>query len=210
MRFGDLGSMTDPVVTAASPQLWGDVCAVFAGRGDPARCWCQWFRMVNADWRTTTAAGNRAGLERQVEASGGAGPPPGVLAYVDGRPVGWCAVAPRPAYARLTVSTAVRDTTAEPDLADHGVWAIPCLVVRPDSRRRGVTAALVAGALDVARAHGARVVEAYPVDVTVKERVSASELYHGALSTFLRAGFEEGERSSAARPVVRLVMAITR
>jgi hypothetical protein len=46
------------------------------------------------------------------------------------------------------------------------------------------------------------VVEAYPVDLGRKQSVSASELYHGMLSTFLRAGFAE-----VARPVVRLSLA---
>lgn len=46
--------------------------------------------------------------------------------------------------------------------------------------------------------------EAYPVDLAHKTSVSASGLYHGALSTFLKAGFVETVRPFPARPVVRL------
>ena len=186
------------VVEPATPPRWPDVETVFGTRGDPARCWCQWF-FAGADVSTAAAAANRIALRAQVEN----GPPPGVLAYADGEPAGWTAVAPRPAYTRLTRSQVLRGVPPE-ELADAGSWAVTCFVVRVGFRRRGVAAALLDGAVALARAGGARVVEAYPVDVTAKASVSAAELYHGPLSTFLAAGFREVRRPLPARPLVRL------
>jgi ribosomal protein S18 acetylase RimI-like enzyme len=182
---------------------WGDVSTVFGTRGDPARCWCQWFRMRNADWHGATTAGNREALHQQVTA--GAGPPPGVLARVDGEAAGWCAVGPRPAYPRLAASAKAKAAGDHgPD--DESRWAVLCFVVRTEFRRRGLAGPLLDAAVDLARAHGATSLEAYPVDVAAKGRVSSSELYHGSLSTFLAAGFTEVTRTAPTRPIVRLAV----
>jgi ribosomal protein S18 acetylase RimI-like enzyme len=186
------------VVEPATPPRWPDTERVFGARGDPARCWCQWF-FAGADVSTGAAGANRKALHAQVQA----GPPPGVLAYVDGEPVGWAAVAARPGYSRLARSQVLRGSGAE-EFADPGVWAVTCFVVRVGFRRRGVAGALLDGAVAHARAGGARVVEAYPVDVAAKGSASSAELYHGPLSTFLAAGFREVRRAHPARPVVRL------
>lgn len=193
-------------VRPASPDRWDDVVTVFGQRGDQVHCWCQWFRRTNAEFRDATDPDLRAALHAQVVRDGSASGllAPGVLATRAGDPVGWCAVAPRPEYARLPTGRALRTAGAADDLPDMRVWSVTCFVVRPDSRRSGVSAALLAGAVDWARGQGARRVEAYPVDLAERPNVSSAELFHGALSTFVAAGFQEIGRSSAARPVVRL------
>jgi len=164
-------------------------------RGDPARCWCQWFRLRNADFRTASVADNRAALRLQVEDPVA----PGVIGYDDGgEPAGWCAVAPRRVYPRLATSTLV--TSSDED----GLWSVTCFVVRTGARRQGVATVLLDGAIELARRQGARTLEAYPVDVTVKKPTS-SELFHGPLPVFLRAGFvETGPRPKPTRAIVRL------
>lgn len=179
---------------------WDDVVAVMAGPGDPGRCWCQWFfRGARAD--REHADRNRAALEEQVRT----GPPPGVLGYVDGEPSGWCAIAPRPGNTRLTRSPLLRDRAPE-ELADPGVWSLTCFVVRRPARRRGLSSALLDGAVGLARRAGASVVEGYPVDVGTHGRTSAAARYHGPLSVFSRAGFTEVARPTPDRPVVRLTL----
>ena len=197
-------------VRPATAQLWDDVATVFGTRGDPARCWCQWFRMRNDGWRAATTASNRTALRAQLDAAAdgrsGGPPSPGVLAYTeDGEPVGWCAIAPRASYPRVLASQVLRaawSTAAETD--DPDVWSLTCFVVRVGHRRQGVAGTLLDGALGLARSHGARAVEAYPVDVAAKPSVSASELYHGPLHLFVARGFREVARSGSARAVVRL------
>ena len=184
-------------VEDATAERWPDVVAVFEGPGDPGRCWCQWFfRGASAD--RADAAANRAALQEQVDAGS-----PGVLGYVDGVPLGWCAVAPRPGYTRLTRSALLREADG---LDDADVWSVTCFVVRRAARRQGLSSALLAGAVDLARRGGAGVVEGYPVDPAVRRPGSAVELFHGVLSVFLRAGFTEVARPQPARPVVRLTL----
>jgi GNAT superfamily N-acetyltransferase len=184
-------------VLPCTPERWDDVVAVFEGPGDAGRCWCQWFQH-GAQADRAHAEANRAALHDQVRQR-----PPGVLGYLDGEPSGWCAVAPRPTYTRLTRSRVLAGAAPE-ELADPAVWAVTCFVVRRPARRRGLSAALLAGAVDLARRGGARVIEGYPVDVAVRSRVASAELFHGTLQTYHGAGFTEVRRTSAARPVVRL------
>jgi GNAT superfamily N-acetyltransferase len=192
--------MPNVAVHDCTPDRWDDVVAVFEGRGDPARCWCQWFyRGAQADWAHAEA--NRAALHEQVQGDR----PPGVLGYVDSTPLGWCAVAPRPTYTRLTRSKLL-DATPPEQLADRDVWSVTCFVVRREARRQGLSAALLEGAVDLARRGGAAAVEAYPVDVSAKTRPGAAELYHGTLGTFLRAGFDLVTQPTPARALVRRVL----
>lgn len=128
--------------------------------------------------------------------------PHGVLAYQDERPVGWCAVGPRADYPRLTHMQAARATRDEP-----GLWSITCFVVRVGHRKQGVAAELLTAAVEFARGHGGRVVEAYPVDPSVRS-TGSSGLFQGPLSMYLHAGFVEVARPSASRSVVRLALSV--
>lgn len=184
-------------VRPAGPDAWSDVVAVMDTPGDPRRCWCQWFHLRGKDWDIPTAD-KRGRLEEEVTRDSR---PPGVLAYADDRPVGWARVGPKSAYARILAGTVSRAPADEPD--PDGVWAVVCFVVPTAERGKGVATALLNGAVAFARAHGAAVLEGYPVD-TDERAASASSLYHGALSTFLRAGFVEVRRRTPSRPVVRL------
>jgi GNAT superfamily N-acetyltransferase len=126
-----------------------------------------------------------------------------VVGYLDGVPSGWCAVAPRPIYTRLVRSPLLRNSP-EDELADPAVWSVTCFVVRRPARRRGLTAALLDGAVALAREGGAKVVEGYPVDLAAGDAITAAALYHGPLSVFLAARFTEVARPAPDRPVVRL------
>jgi GNAT superfamily N-acetyltransferase len=181
-------------VCDATADRWDDVVTVMGTRGDPARCWCQYFRLRGQAWQASTRESNCAGLRAQVVDDPLV---PGVLAYSDEEPVGWCAVAPRASYGRLAFSDVA---TAVPD--EDGLWSVTCFVVRVGHRRKGVAGALLDAAVGLAARNGATLIEAYPVDVAAK-KASSAELYHGALSLFLRAGFAELARPLPHRPVVR-------
>ena len=59
-----------------TPERWYDAVVVFGARGDPPRCWCQWFRMRSQDWGGARTADNRTALKAQADGE----PPPGLLA----------------------------------------------------------------------------------------------------------------------------------
>jgi GNAT superfamily N-acetyltransferase len=150
-----------------------------------------WWRLSRADFDAGKAEGNRRGLERYV----GSGRVPGLLAYDGGEPVGWVAVEPRAVFPRLARSRTLAPVDGAP------VWSITCFFVARRHRGKGVTRALVGAAVRHARAGGARIVEAYPVDLAA--RTADATLYHGAASTFRALGFEEVARRSPTRPILR-------
>ncbi len=186
---------------AATLTEWEDVQRTLTGGGDGASCQCVWPVLRNKDWNATTKD-QRVGILRDEIATG---PPPGIVAYRDGEAAGWIRIGPRPAQARLAHTRAIVAATREP-LDDGSVWAVTCFSVRRDHRGQGLNAALLAAAVDYARESGARVVEGYPVD-TAAVKVSPNELFHGALSTFLAAGFSVVGELRSGRPLVSLDLA---
>ncbi len=87
------------------------------------------------------------------------------------------------------------------DRADPSVWAVTCVVTRAGFRRRGMSRAMVAAAVDHARDSGARAIEGYPITTT---EVIAEELHVGTLATFEAAGFTVVGRPTPRRVVVRI------
>ena len=116
-------------------------------------------------------------------------PGPGVLAYLDGQPAGWCSIAPRSSYRRLTRSRTI------PHVDDRDPWAVVCFVVRGGFRKRGLMHDLLDGALEHARQHDAEVVEGYPVDAG-DGRVDVISGYVGTVALFERHGFQRVVQTS--------------
>ena len=106
---------------------------------------------------------------------------PGVLAYEGDVVVGWAAVAPR---AELPFARSTRI----PHVDDLPVWSAWCLRVRPGHRGRGISHALLDGAVAYAREQGAPAVEGYPVD-NGTAKVDLTMAYVGTRALFERAGF---------------------
>jgi GNAT superfamily N-acetyltransferase len=196
-----MSTTTDVTVRSVSDVPWDDVRTVFGTRGDPSGCWCQYFKLSNAEFNTATKDECAGMLQQQVRAND---PAPGVITYLDGEPVGWCAVEPKAHYDRLRRSTIARESAQELD--DASVWAVTCFVVRVGYRKRGIGGALLRGAIAQARDLGARVVEGYPVDAAVRTKAPSAELYHGTLSLFASAGFDVVSRPTRDRAVVQLVL----
>ncbi len=185
------------VVAPLTPARWPDLEAVFGARGcSVARgCWCMYYRRSGARGPlpagTTAAQANRADLRALVDA----GPPPGLIGYRNGVPVGWVTLAPRERFAKLARSPVMKPVD------DRPVWSIVCFVVPAEHRGQGVARALLDGALAYAKAQGATLVEAYPVDKP--GRAADDSMWFGAKSMFDRAGFVEVARRKPQRPVVR-------
>lgn len=152
-------------------------------------CWCTYYRQTGR--RGYTPQANRQMMQSLV-ASGAV---PGLIAYRDGRPVGWISLSPREDYPRLAHSPIMKPVDDKP------VWSIVCFFVDVRERGRRVSEALLRGAIDYARSQGATLLEAYPVDKA--ERSNPLSMWFGAKSMYDRAGFKEIARRKKTRPVVR-------
>jgi GNAT superfamily N-acetyltransferase len=158
-------------------------------RFDTRHCWCMAMRL-DASYRTRSGDANRRSMKKVVDT---AAAPPGVLAYVEGVPVGWCAVAPREEFPRVARAAA----KAAP--SDDAAWSVVCFYVLRSARRQGVSRALLAAAVELATQHGAKVVEGYPVE-------GGNNPFRGIPSVFTAAGFAEIARPKPNRPIMRYAM----
>lgn len=150
-----------------------------------------YYRKSGTDVSKDHAAKNRRGLRSLVNR----GYVPGLIGYQDGRAVGWVSLGPREDYEKLARSPVMKPVDDKP------VWSIVCFFVDGKARGRGVAPSLLDAAIEHARAHGATLLEGYPVDKA--ERSVSDFLWFGAKSMFDRAGFTEVARRKPTRPVVR-------
>lgn len=179
-----------------------EAVAVLAGRGDPGRCFCQYYRFPHAEYRTLSADELK---HRLVTRIAGSEVSPGVVATVDGQPVGWASVAPRSEFPRMRASPSMAPPELSADRDDPEIWSVNCFVVRTGHRRQGIAGVLLAAAVEHARASGAHTLEGYPLDPGAG-RFSSADLYRGTVSLFLAAGFEVVARPKDDRAVVRLAL----
>lgn len=120
---------------------------------------------------------------------------PGLLAYRDGRPVGWISLGPREDYAHLERSPIMKAVD------DRPVWSIVCFFVDAQERGQGIAAALLKAGMAYARSQGATLLEAYPVEKP--GRGDPETMWFGAKRMYDRLGFKEVARRKATRPVLR-------
>jgi GNAT superfamily N-acetyltransferase len=171
-----------------TPDLWPALEDLFGGNWPVGTCWCMYWRVGN-EYRKRPREANKAAFCDVVQS----GPPPGLLAFDGDLAVGWCQLTPRDALPWLDRAWRLKRVDDAP------VWSLTCFYVRKGYRKRGVTTALIAAALDVARRAGAPALEAYPLDADLTPSASST----GFVSTFERAGFKIVARHVPPRPIMR-------
>lgn len=161
------------------------------GHGKFRYCSCMRWRLPSAEYQRSTKESRIAELDGPVEAE----TPVGVLAYLDGKSVGWVSVAPRESYAALERSRALARIDAAP------VWSVACFFVDRHVRRQGVTLGLLTAAVAYARSQGATIIEGYPVAPDARLYT-----YMGSPETFRQAGFVDATPPGRDRLVMRHVV----
>jgi GNAT superfamily N-acetyltransferase len=148
-----------------------------------ADCYCGFYDTPGSDWDMTTGPEHRAARSTLIRA----GKAQGLLAYIDGRPVGWCNAQPRASFVNMRSYRVALTEPGEP------VGSIMCFVVSPDYRGRGVCTALLRAACDKFRRDGLQIAEGYPTTSPQKrfgEIPWAEANYKGPLNVYLKNGFK--------------------
>ena len=193
-------------IVPANEASWDDLQALFGTRGAAATCWCQRYKLAPKEAFKSFPAEERAHrLRTQTEC----GHPrskttSGLVAYLDGEPVGWCAVEPRTAYPGLLRVYRVPWEGRAEDKADDSVWAVTCFFIRAGFRRRGMSYALARAVVDFARERGARALEGYPMITEPGKEIIWDEIHVGSRSIFAAAGFAEVSHPTKRRVVMRI------
>lgn len=175
-----------------TPERWRDLERLFGSRGAVGGCWCMWWRIPRTEYERTKGEGNRASFETLVRD----GAVPGILGYDGDDPVAWCAIQPRDAYPVLDRSRVLKRVDDAP------VWSVTCFFIAKERRNEGLGTAMLRAAVAHAAKEGATLVEGYPVD-PVKNTMPSVFAHTGFVEMFAAAGFEEVERRSPTRPIMR-------
>jgi GNAT superfamily N-acetyltransferase len=183
-----------------------DLQAVFGTRGAAATCQCQRYKLKAREAFAKFPVEERA---RRLRAQTRCGHPDsestsGLVAHLDGEPVGWCAVEPRPAFTGLLRNNRVPWEGRAEDKADDTVWAVTCVFARAGFRGRGIAYALARAAVDFARERGARALEAYPLITRPGQKIAWDVIHVGARSIFESAGFTKVSHPTPRRIVMRI------
>lgn len=172
-------------------KLWRDFELLFGENGACGGCWCMHWKLRGKAYSENKGEGNRQMQKSVVDAK----IIPGLLAYSEGYPIAWVAVEPRSQYPRLAHSRVLAP------IDDQEVWSITCLFVDKKHRRKGIAVTLLQAAVDHAQAHGAKIVEGYPIET--KGDAPPVFIFTGTTSAFKQAGFVEAARHSPTRPIYR-------
>lgn len=193
--------MTDDITFAPlTPDRLAAFEALFGPQGACYGCWCTAFRLRPADRQALSGDQKRAIMADRITR----GPPPGLLAFRGELPVGWMQIGPRADVPEW--NNPRRATTPLPDgpADDQSVWAISCFFFASRERGRGLSHGFVQEGIRHARRHGARLLEASPMDQAKQSK--SIGLFVGSTAVFTRAGFTEVARQKTGRPLMRLAL----
>jgi GNAT superfamily N-acetyltransferase len=161
---------------------WKDFEALFESKGAPKYCWCMAWRMNKEELKENNSASRKKFIKKRVNAE----TPIGLLGYVNKEPVAWCSIAPRETYERLGGDEIIEK-----------VWSIACFFIKKEFRDQGFIDQLIQAAGKYAKKHGAKYLEAYPVQPS-----SPSYRFMGFIKTFEKAGFSFVRKAGTRRHVM--------
>ncbi|MFA8435464.1 MAG: N-acetyltransferase family protein [Marinifilaceae bacterium] len=173
-------------------ERFSDFEQLFGARGACEGCWCMYWRLHRKEYEKGRGDLNHEAMKQLVEE----GTIPGILAYADGEPVGWCSLGPRKDYIRFETSRLFKP------IDDKEVWSIVCFFVQRDWRGKGVQTQLLQYAVEYCRSRKVKILEGYP-HVPSKEKMPDAFAWTGIAKAFLKAGFQEVAQPSKTRRIMR-------
>lgn len=174
-------------------ERWDDFVTLFGERGACGGCWCMFWRLTRKEFESQKGEANKLAMKAIVDS----GEVPGIIAYHYDKAVGWCAIAPRSSYSALSRSRILKPVD------DRPCWSVSCFFIDKSFRKKGVSTKLLQAAVEYAESQGATLVEGYPVEPKSDKDIPPAFAWTGLPSAFIQAGFEEVDRRSPTRPIMR-------
>lgn len=171
---------------------WKDFERLFGEKGACAGCWCMYWRMSRKEYNNLRGAGTKRKMKNLITK----GTVPGILAYANKEPVGWCSVAPRDDFPILENSRVLKR------MDDKPVWSVVCFYINKNYRGKGLTVGLLNAVKKYVKIKKGKIIEGYPI-APKSGKTADVFAWTGLASAFLKAGFKEVERRSETRPIMR-------
>ncbi len=176
-------------------ERWKDFEKLFGEKGACAGCWCMYWRLKQSVLDAQKGNGNKRAMKKII----GSGKIPGILAYSEGEPIGWCSVAPREDFSRLDNSRILKPVD------EKSVWSVVCFFIHKDHRKKGLSIALLNAAKKYVKSSGGKILEGYPIEPK-KDKMPDAFAWTGISAAFQSAGFKEVARRSETRPIMRFYL----
>jgi len=151
-----------------------------------------YWRLRRKEYDTLRGSGTKKKMKNLVNN----GTVPGILAYDDDKPVGWCSVAPREDFPVLENSKVLKR------IDDKPVWSVVCFFINKDYRKKGLSVELLNAAKKYVKNNNGKILEGYPVEPKAAKSPDVF-VWTGLASAFWKAGFKEVIRRSETRPIMR-------
>ena len=174
---------------------WKDFENLFGEKGACAGCWCMYWRLRRKEYDNLRGTGTKKKMKGLINK----GIVPGILAYDDKQPIGWCSVAPREDFLVLDNSRVLKRIDEKP------VWSIVCFYINKNYRKKGITIELINAVKKYVKDNKGTIIEGYPVEPKTGKTADVFA-WTGLASAFRKAGFKEVERRSETRPIMRFVL----
>jgi GNAT superfamily N-acetyltransferase len=185
-------TIDDMKIRPLTPAIWHDFETLFGPRGAYGGCWCMWWRSSRNEFVKGQGEGNRLAMKSLVDS----GIVPGLVAYQDDEPCGWCSVAPREHFSSLERSRILKRIDGKE------VWSLVCFFISKKYRSMGISKKLVHGAIEYVKSEGGKIIEAYPTVIREKELPPVSS-FMGIVKIFKKVGFKEVHHPSKSKIIMR-------
>lgn len=172
---------------------WSQFEALFGEKGACAGCWCMLYRLTNKEWQSGKKNGeNKIKMQHLVFEN----KMTGVLAFHKNEAIAWAAFSPREDFQKLDRSRIHKK------IDDTQVWSIPCVFIKKEFRKMGISTLLLKGIIDLAKKNNIRHIEAYPIKSHVQ--IADAFAWNGVVSSFEKAGFTIVSERSNNHPMMRI------
>ena len=176
-------------------ERWKDFEKLFGEKGACAGCWCMYWRLKQSVLDAQKGNGNKQAMKKII----GSGNIPGIIAYAEGEPIGWCSIAPREEFSKLDNSRILKPVD------EKSVWSVVCFFIHKAHRKMGLSIALLNAAKKFVKSSGGKILEGYPVEPK-KDKIPDVFAWTGISAAFQSAGFKEVARRSETRPIMRFYL----
>ncbi len=176
-------------------EYWDDFVKLFGNNGACGGCWCMVWRSTYSEFQKNKGDKNKSAMQKIVESN----EIPGILAFENDIPIGWCSVAARDQFSFLDRSRILKKVDEKP------VWSVSCFFIDKKYRGKGIAYALLEASKLYVKDRGGNIIEGYPVDAKTGKMADAFA-WVGLAQTFIKAGFSECIRRSGTRPVMRFLI----
>ena len=193
---------TDKIITKSkyhfypvTKENWIDFENLFGEKGACAGCWCMYWRLRRKEYDILRGEGTKKKMKNLINK----GTIPGILAYDDEKPIGWCSIAPREDFPVLENSKVLKR------IDDKPVWSVVCFYINKNFRRKGLSVELLHAVKKYVKMNKGKIIEGYPVEPKAGKTADVFA-WTGLASAFKKAGFKEIKRRSETRPIMRYIL----